>query len=36
MDASHFNYEHFIDTDTFADLFTKSDRLDEIKTALHI
>ena len=36
MDASHFNYENHIDNDSFTDLFTKSDRLDEIKTALHI
>ena len=36
MDASHFNYEDFIDNDSFTDLFTKSDRLDEIKEALHI
>ena len=36
MDASHFNYEDYIDNDSFTDLFTKSDRLDELKTALHI
>ena len=36
MDASHFNYENFIDNDSFTDLFTKSDRLDELKSALHI
>jgi len=36
MDASHFNYEDFIDNDSFTDLFTTSDRLDELKSALHI
>jgi len=36
MDASHFNYEHFIDNHGFNDLFTTSDLLDELKTALHI
>lgn len=36
MDAAHFNYEHYIDSDTFTDMFTKSDRLDEMMTALHI
>ena len=36
MDASHFNYEDFIDNDSFTDLFSKSDRLTELKTALHI
>ena len=36
MDASHFNYENFIDNDSFTDLFTKSSRLEELKNALHI
>ena len=36
MDASHFNYEDFIDNTSFTNLFTKSDRLDELKAALHI
>ena len=36
MDASHFNYEDFIDNVSFTDLFTKSDRLTELKSALHI
>ena len=36
MDASHFNYENYIDNDSFTDLFSKSDRLDELKDALHI
>ena len=36
MDASHFNYEDYIDNDSFTDLFTKSDRLDELRTALRI
>ena len=36
MDATHFNWENIPDNDSFSDLFTKSDRLDELKTALHI
>ena len=36
MDVSHFNYENYPDNDSFDDLFTKSDRLDELRTALHI
>ena len=36
MDASHFGYEHNIDHTTFTNLFTESDRLDELKSALHI
>lgn len=36
MDVTHFGYEHFIDKYSFTDLFTISDRLDELKTALHI
>ena len=36
MDATHFNYENYIDNDSFTDLFTKSDLLSELKTALHI
>ena len=36
MDASHFGYEHIIDHTTFTNLFTESDRLDELKSALHI
>jgi hypothetical protein len=36
MDASHFGYEDFIDNTSFTNLFTKSDRLDELKEALHI
>ena len=36
MDASHFVYEDYIDNGSFTDLFTKSDRLDEVKSALHI
>ena len=36
MDATHFNYENYPDNDSFTDLFTKSDLLDEIKTNLHI
>lgn len=36
MDASHFNYEHNIDHDSFTDLFTTSDRVDQVIKALHI
>ena len=36
MDVSHFIYEHVPDRDTFDSMFTKSDRLSEIKKALHI
>ena len=36
MDASHFNYEHNIDHNSFTYLFTTSDRLTELKNALHI
>ena len=36
MDATHFNWENIPDNDSFSDLFTKSDRLAELKTALHI
>ena len=36
MDASHFNYENYVDNDSFTDLFSKSDRLSELKSALHI
>lgn len=36
MDASHFGYENFIDSDSFNKLFTESERLDELKIALHI
>lgn len=36
MDASHFGYENNIDNESFTNLFTKSDKLDELKTALHI
>jgi Icc-related predicted phosphoesterase len=36
MDASHFAYENFIDSDDFNKLFTESERLDELRVALHI
>mmetsp|Transcript_43309 Transcript_43309/g.57326 ORF Transcript_43309/g.57326 Transcript_43309/m.57326 type:complete len:262 (-) Transcript_43309:889-1674(-) len=36
MDASHFIYENVPDNDSFNDLFTKSDRLSELRSALHI
>lgn len=36
MDASHFKYENYLGSDHFNNLFTKSDRLDELKAALHI
>lgn len=36
MDMSHFTYEDFIDNKSFTYLFTKSDKLDEIRSALHI
>lgn len=36
MDASHFVYEDFIDSASFTDLFTKSSKLTQLKTALHI
>jgi hypothetical protein len=36
MDASHFVSEGFIDNKSFTNLFTKSDRLNELKSALHI
>ena len=36
MDASHFAYENFIDSDGFNKLFTESERLDELRTALYI
>lgn len=36
MDASHFNYEHYVDSRGFSDMFSKSDRINELKTALHI
>lgn len=36
MDVSHFIYEHVPDHKTFDSMFTKSDKLAEIKKALHI
>ena len=36
MDASHFGYEDYIDNESFTNLFTKSDRLTDLKKALHI
>lgn len=36
MDATHFGYDNPIDNKSFTYLFTKSDKLDEIRSALHI
>lgn len=36
MDASHFSADHYLDRTSFDHMFTKSDRLEELKEALHI